>query len=36
MSDEWHIWDGARNYVELDPHKFPANVFRVHPQLHTA
>ena len=36
MSDEWYIWDGARNYVELDPHKFPANVFRVHPQVHTA
>ena len=23
MSDEWYIWDGVRNYVELDPHKFP-------------
>ena len=36
MSDEGHIWDGARNYVELDPHNFPANVFRVHPQVNTA
>ena len=36
MSNEWYVSNGARNYVALDPHKFPAHVFRVHPQSCTA
>jgi starch synthase (maltosyl-transferring) len=27
ISEERHLWSGARNYVELDPHAMPAHVF---------
>ncbi|MBK8751111.1 MAG: DUF3416 domain-containing protein [Candidatus Competibacteraceae bacterium] len=29
-----YIWNGPRNYVELNPHRMPAHVFRVHGGLH--
>jgi starch synthase (maltosyl-transferring) len=29
-----YLWQGARNYVELDPHAMPAHVFRVRHQTH--
>ena len=28
-----YVWQGARNYVQLDPHSVPAHVFRVRPKL---
>lgn len=30
-----YIWNGPRNYVELNPHRMPAHVFRVLSGLHT-
>ncbi len=29
LTDEKYIWHGARNYVELNPHKMPAHIFRL-------
>lgn len=29
LDDSRYYWEGNRNYVELNPHKFPAHVFRV-------
>ncbi|MDZ7703100.1 MAG: alpha-1,4-glucan--maltose-1-phosphate maltosyltransferase [Trueperaceae bacterium] len=28
-----YYWHGPRNYLELDPHKFPAHVFKVHREV---
>ena len=28
------LWHGARNFVQLDPHRSPAHVFRVHRRVH--
>lgn len=33
ISDDKYIWQGERNYVELNPHIFPAHVFRVRKRL---
>ena len=33
LSDDKFIWQGERNYVELDPRVLPANIFRVRKQL---
>ena len=33
LSGESFLWQGARNYVELDPRLCPAHVFRVRQQL---
>ncbi len=33
LSDDKFIWQGARNYVELDPRIIPANIFRVRKRL---
>jgi starch synthase (maltosyl-transferring) len=33
LSGESYLWQGARNYVELDPQACPAHVFRVCQQL---
>ena len=30
-----YIWNGPRNYVELNPHRMPAHVFRLHHHLHS-
>jgi starch synthase (maltosyl-transferring) len=30
-----YIWNGPRNYVELNPNRMPAHVFRVRHHLHT-
>ena len=30
-----YIWTGPRNYVELNPHRMPAHVFRIRSSLHT-
>jgi starch synthase (maltosyl-transferring) len=29
LSDERYIWHGDRNYVEIDPHAMPAQIFRI-------
>ena len=29
LTDERYIWNGSKNYVELDPHHTPAHIFRV-------
>jgi starch synthase (maltosyl-transferring) len=30
LGGETYLWQGARNYIELDPARLPAHVFRVH------
>lgn len=35
ISDERYPWHGARNYVELDPHKVAAHIFLVRSTLRT-
>ena len=30
-----YLWNGPRNYVELNPHRMPAHVFRIRHHLHT-
>lgn len=34
LNDRKHIWQGERNYIELDPQKSPAHIIRVDKQLH--
>ena len=29
LSGARYLWQGARNYIELDPGKIPAHIFRV-------
>jgi starch synthase (maltosyl-transferring) len=29
LSDERYLWNGRRNFVQLDPHHKPAHVFRI-------
>ena len=33
LDDARYYWEGPRNYVELNPHKLPAHVFRVSPHV---
>jgi starch synthase (maltosyl-transferring) len=33
LSDTKHIWQGERNYVELNPHDMPAAIFRLYRRL---
>lgn len=35
LSDSWYIWNGARNYVELNPHISPAHIFKVRKKVRT-
>jgi starch synthase (maltosyl-transferring) len=35
LTDARFIWHGARNYVELDPGKIPAHIFRVRRRVRT-
>lgn len=35
ISDARYLWNGAWNYVELDPHVCPAHVFRVRKRIKT-
>ena len=30
-----YLWNGPRNYVELNPHRMPAHIFRIRHHLHT-
>jgi starch synthase (maltosyl-transferring) len=31
LTDKKYIWQGSRNYVELNPTVLPAHIFRVEP-----
>jgi starch synthase (maltosyl-transferring) len=31
LTDKKYIWQGSRNYVELNPAVLPAHIFRVEP-----
>ncbi|MCC6543470.1 MAG: alpha-1,4-glucan--maltose-1-phosphate maltosyltransferase [Nitrospirae bacterium] len=33
LSDEKYIWQGDRNYVELNPHKSPVHIFKVRKRM---
>jgi len=35
LTDARYLWDGPRNYLELNPHSVPAHIFRVRRQLLT-
>ncbi len=35
LDDARYIWNGPRNYVELNPHKLPAHIFRVRRRVRT-
>lgn len=35
ISGERYIWQGERNYVELNPHQVAAHIFRVSADIHT-
>jgi starch synthase (maltosyl-transferring) len=34
LSDARYLWDGARNYVEIDPATAPAHIFRLRRRVH--
>jgi starch synthase (maltosyl-transferring) len=33
LTDQRFLWDGARNYVMLDPHRAPAHILRLRPRV---
>jgi starch synthase (maltosyl-transferring) len=33
LTEERYLWQGRRNYVELDPAKMPAHVFRIRREI---
>ena len=35
LTDARYIWHGARNYVELDPHRISAHIFRIRRRVRT-
>jgi starch synthase (maltosyl-transferring) len=35
LSDTHYLWNGTRNYVELNPQTIPAHIFRLHGRAHT-
>jgi starch synthase (maltosyl-transferring) len=35
LSDARHLWHGPRNYVELNPQRIPAHIFRVRRRIRT-
>ncbi|MEW6248745.1 MAG: alpha-1,4-glucan--maltose-1-phosphate maltosyltransferase [Nitrospirota bacterium] len=35
LTDTYYLWNGPRNYVELDPHTVPAHIFRVRRRIRT-
>lgn len=35
LSDTRYLWSGPRNYVELNPQRLPAHIFRVRARIHT-
>jgi len=35
LSDARYMWNGPRNYIELNPHTVPAHIFRVRHRIRT-
>jgi starch synthase (maltosyl-transferring) len=35
LTDARYLWHGPRNYVQLDPHAFPAHIFVIRRRVHT-
>ena len=35
LGDDHYLWQGPRNYVQLDPKLAPAHIFRLHGRTHT-
>jgi starch synthase (maltosyl-transferring) len=35
LSDARYLWNGSRNYVQLNPHAVPAHIFRLRHRLRT-
>jgi starch synthase (maltosyl-transferring) len=35
LSDARYLWQGSRNYVELDPHRVPAQIFQLRRRVRT-
>ncbi len=35
LGDQHYLWQGARNYVELNPQQMPAHIFRLHRRTRT-
>jgi len=34
ITDAKYLWQGSRNYVELDPQKLGAHIFKIYPHIH--
>ena len=35
LTNAHYMWQGPRNYIELDPHSVPAHIFRIRRRIHT-
>jgi len=35
LTNTHHLWEGRRNYVEVNPHSVPAHIFRIRRRIHT-
>lgn len=35
LTNAYYLWQGARNYIQVDPHSAPAHIFRVRRRLRT-
>lgn len=35
LTNTHYIWEGRRNYVEVNPHSVPAHIFRIRRRMHT-
>jgi len=35
LTNAHYMWQGPRNYIELDPHSLPAHIFRIRRRIHT-
>lgn len=35
LTDAYYLWQGARNYIQIDPHAAPAHIFRLRRRLRT-
>jgi len=35
LTDAHYLWQGQRNYIEVNPHSAPAHIFRIRRRVHT-
>jgi starch synthase (maltosyl-transferring) len=35
LTNAHYLWQGPRNYIEIDPHSVPAHIFRIRRRIHT-